>query len=139
MNKKIIFPLLCAFLLAGCNSNNNSNSESNNSNSQVMSIDDNLKTLLEGNLELNGSYTKTGTKHQLNVSFYNDTYVLKDTSNEAILVDKYVKKSDGIYKETVTKNNDLTYKLYLLGIDMKIHLKILTKLILANMVLLDTI
>ncbi len=111
MNKKIIFPFLCAFLLAGCNSNNNSNSGSNNSNSQVMSIDDNLKTLLEGNLELNGSYTKTGTKHQLNVSFYNNTYVLKDTSDEAILVDKYVKKNDGIYKETVTKNNDLTYKL----------------------------
>jgi len=111
MNKKIIFPLVCAFLLAGCNSNNNSNNGSNNSNSQVVNIDDNLKSLLQGNLELNGSYTKTGTKHQLNVSFYNDTYALKDTSDEGILLDKYVKKSDGIYKEVITKNNDLDYKL----------------------------
>ena len=111
MNKKIIFPLICAFLLAGCNSNNNSNNGSNNSNSQVVNIDDNLKSLLQGNLELNGSYTKTGTKHQLNVSFYNDTYALKDISDEGILLDKYVKKSDGIYKEVITKNNDLAYKL----------------------------
>ena len=92
MNKKIIFPLMCAFLLAGCNSNNNSNNGSNNSNSQVVNIDDNLKSLLQGNLELNGSYTKTGTKHQLNVSFYNDTYALKDTSDEGVLLDKYVKR-----------------------------------------------
>ena len=111
MNKKIIFPLLCAFLLAGCNSNNNSNNGSNNSNSQVVNIDDNLKSLLQGNLELNGSYTKKGTKHQLSVSFYNDTYALKDTSDEGVLLDKYVKKSDGIYKEAITKNNDLSYKL----------------------------
>ena len=69
MNKKIIFPFLCAFLLAGCNSNNNSNSGSNNSNSQVMSIDDNLKTLLEGNLELNGSYTKNWNQTSIKCFF----------------------------------------------------------------------
>ena len=64
MNKKVLFPLIGAMLLAGCNSNNNSNSNSNSnssSNSTSASVDAKLNELLEllsGDLKLEGNYVK---------------------------------------------------------------------------------
>ena len=117
MNKKVLFPLIGAMLLAGCNSNNNSNSNSNSnssSNSTSASVDAKLNELLEllsGDLKLEGNYVKNQVNHTITTIFLENSYACQEISEEESYLQKFIKTEDGIYKQSINKDNEVENKI----------------------------